>query len=596
MKFILNLIFLIYVVNNNLYSQNIIITDQSKSQVLCKSSDLDLWVDVNKLDINYQWFFNDNVIKGENSRFLKIKNFDYSKTGSYYCVIKDKFSLYEEKSQIIQVYIATETIFLKKPENIMFQQDGFAKFETKVHANQDISKIVSIQWFYYDGEDPNQARKLVKLSDNQKYSGTKSEILTINNTNRFDKGIYFCVAEGTCGNDTTFAYLGDNIYFKLRNLSKGYNDCVGGDAILEVEVTNYIGGELEYQWYNPGFKLINESNRFIGTKTKKLTIKNVKMTDNNAYYLKVTHKESGQFLRSEHFYVEPDMAPIIRSQPKDYLILDKEAPPTQYGQTYVAVSVDNPKPCTFKWYRNDTLVRTTHGISLSDYFLGDNFSPRPARKSDVGVYQCEVINECGTTWSKKARVIWGLEPADFCVNTDAILVSDSISKDTNLFTYFWFYNDKLITDNEKFQNSSSNKLTIKNIQKNDGGNYNVYLQAINGGLTYYLGKVYLTVNIKPEITKQLPDTMYLSGKYIKKAALVVRVTSPILSYQYFNDKNEAITNIVNKTITNIYDEYQILYHGGPDLSLEDGTYYIKFWNNCGETRTNNFTISRTPKP
>lgn len=260
--------------------------------------------------------------------------------------------------------------------------------------------------------------------------------------------------------------------------------------MLEVEVTSYVSGELEYQWFNPGFKEIKESKKFIGTKTKKLLIKNVQRSDNNAYYLKVTHKESGYFARSDHFYVEPDYPPVINTQPKDYLVKEREGNPTHYGQTYVGVFVENLKPCTFKWYRNDTLVRTTYGIGTSNYFLGPQYEGRPAVPSDVGVYQCEIINDCGTTWSKKARVIWGLDDVNYCENTDAILVADSISKDTNQYYYFWYYNNQIIVDNNKFKNSNSNKLTITNVSEKDRGSYSAYLQAKNGGLTYYLGKAF----------------------------------------------------------------------------------------------------------
>ncbi|HRP01710.1 MAG TPA: T9SS type A sorting domain-containing protein [Candidatus Kapabacteria bacterium] len=590
------LILCFVIVQINAFGFDLNISNQSKSKIVCNGDSANLWVDVDGSNLKFIWTYNNQVIENEHYRILTIKNFDYTKSGIYNCFVSDSISKKIVKSEDIVLYNATETIFIKQAKNVLFNINTNAIFETKIHTNLNAENNVKLQWYFLPESDLWDISKLVKIEDDNKFSGTTTEILSINTMKYADKGAYYCIAQGECGNDTAIAILSDNLYFKLTNISKDYEDCEGHDVTFEVKIENNSGTTLDLQWFNPVLKEINESDKYIGTKTNKLTIKNVNSKDNKAYYLKVTSKELNMFKRSDHFYLQAQTKPEILVQPADYTILDRELHPTYHGQTYVGVTVKNSGICKFNWYRNDTLVRSTNNYYSSNYFLGSNGVIIPAKMSDVGEYQCEIINECGTTWSKKATVVWGYKDIFSCEGSDVELISDSISKNTNKYSYVWYFKDKEIKESNKYKNVTTNKLTINKLTSKDQGSYYVYYKTLLSGVSKFLGKVYLQVNIVPKITRQLPDTMYLDGKFIKKDAIVVNVVGDIFSYQIFNKDNEPMGNSISKKITNIYDEYQIIYLGGPDLTLADGTYYFKFWNTCGIVKSNYFTINSIQKP
>jgi len=478
----------------------------------------------------------------------------------------------------------------------MYKNGSDVTFTSKIHSNSLITDTgLTLQWYKDTIDISTNINRLIKLKDNNKYSGSKTENLLIRNLITGDKSSYWCIVSTGCGSDTAKVMIGDNIYFKIIKETGDFTDCEGTTCKLRVRVEQYAKGTIEYQWYNPGYKKIVESEKFKGTKTRELTINNVTRKDNNAYYVLVTLKESGYSLRCDHFYVEPTYKPEIMIQPVDFIIKNRENNPTVYGQTYVGVGISNRDICSFRWFRNDTLVRVQWTMFSSNYLLGPNNSTRPAKKTDVGLYKCQISNNCGTVWSDSAWVVWGYEDVEQCEGKQAELVVDELNTETEKYYYKWYYKGKLLKESNKLSGTNTSKLTINNINEEEGGNYDVY--AINA-LTLkekYLGKVYLMINLSPKIAKELPDTIYKSGKYLKNSPISVKVTGSILFYQIYKE-NIPYGDVISKESFNIYDEYQVFYYGGSDNDLPDGNYYIKFWNECGEKNSKKFVVLHQPKP
>jgi hypothetical protein len=361
--------------------------------------------------------------------------------------------------------------------------------------------------------------------------------------------------------------------------------------VFRVRVEQSMAGTLEYQWFKPGFKKIEESSKFVGTKTRQLTINNVKKEDNAVFYVLVTLKEYGVSERSETFQLQPKYKPIIWTQPKDYLVLNKN---NQFPKAaYIEVIISNMEYCFFGWFRNDTLVKKELTMYSSNYDLGPKGSPpppRPAVKSDVGLYRCQITNDCGSTWSDNARITWGIEDVTVCAGKPVSIIADNFNtiKDSSYY-YIWKKNGVEIKNNFKFSGCSTYKLSMTEASTLDSGYYDVWAVNFKTNKQTYIGKSYLTIAGPPYIVKQLPDTLrYEDAKWLPQKYITVFSYGPKLYYQLFKDgkpfNDEAYINIVN-----IYEQYHPFLFGGY-VNMPQGKYYFHFKNSCGEVKSKEFVI------
>jgi hypothetical protein len=576
---------------NVIYAQQIIIVDQSKSSVFCEGDDVEIFVDADGTNLVYSWYKDGLQIPDESTRFLNIYGLNSYNSGVYNCIVTSRDNSDSARSNDIAVYTATPTRFIIKPYNVKWYFGIDAEFITKLHAN-DLNELknTKIQWYkeVYVAATKKNIRTL--LNDDKKYSGTKTERLLIKKLVYSDRAFYICIAKGLCGSDSVKAFIGDVSYFKIIKETTDAMDCESKNSVFRVRVEGAPSGTLEYQWFRTGLKKVEESSKFVGTKTRQLAINNVKKDDQGVFYVVVTLTGLGISERSENFILEPKFKPIILIQPKDYIVHRRD---NQYkSATYIEVTVSNKEYCFFAWYRNDTLVKRDLKQNVSNYDLGNAMlpPPRPAVKSDVGLYRCLITNECGSLWSDYALVTWGMEDVMECAGRPVSILADNFNTATDSsYYYIWKKNGAVITDNFKFSGSSTYKLTLTDTNPLDSGFYDVWAKNFKTNKETYLGKSYLTLAGPPYVTKELPDTLrYEDADWLPRHYITVFSYDKILYYQLFKD-GKAYSNEEYIKINNIYEQYHPFLFGGY-VNFPPGKYHYHFRNSCGETDSKVFVI------
>lgn len=567
------------------------ITSQTQSAVVCIGESIILTIDVEGSGLNFQWYRDGEIIEGANKTSLIYHEADYELNGLYQCVISSDYSCLSVISEPISVFVATETQFTVKPLNIQWTYLGTAEFKLGIHSlDLESSRNTKFRWFRDTLNVFTKKPDILALKDSGRISGAWSDHLIIKNMVFSDRGRYFCIAEGRCGTDTIYTFIGDDLFMKIHNLGYDYNDCEGGVAYLEVEVETLLDTPIEYQWYNTGLRLIEESEKFVGTRTPKLQINDVQKADAIAYYCRVTMPKYDIYQNSEIFTINPAYIPEILQQPKDYIVKDREN--LYYDQVFIRTVISSNRVCKFEWFRNDTLVYTDFSAGSSTYLLGPPWAPRMAEPTDVGRYHCFITHPCTTLTTKSVSVVWGYEDVILCNFEKGALEVDKAKDGEEKYNYIWYKDKKVFVPNFRIKGAGTHKLEFSWLIVDDTGSYEVWRQNKESGELEYLGKIYLEVKGPPELRKQFPDTIVNDENYIPRKNCAVFSHGPQLFAQlYYEDK--PLGNVEVRDIINIHEKFHAFYIGGYNTNLQSGTYKYKFWNECGESWSDPFVIINT---
>lgn len=567
------------------------IISQTQSALVCYGEQFMLRIEAKGTDLQFQWFRDGIPIQGANRTAIVFDYATHDLSGIYSCIVSSAYGCMQAESEPISVFVNTPTSFTVAPLGVQWFHNIDAEFKVGVHG-LDISEIqnVKFQWYRDTLNVFTDKNDIIKLEDGSRYAGTKTDHLKIRALIYSDRGRYFCIAEGRCGKDTIYTFIGEDLFMKITNVGYNYDDCEGGTAILEIKVETLVDADIEYQWYNSGYRLIQESDKFVGTKTNRLQINNVQKEDGIGYYCRVSMPKYNLYQNSDIFTITPAYKPFITKQPTNYIVKDRDN--LYYGQVNVNVFVNSNRLMKFEWYRNDTLVRTTQSMSGSDYWLGPNMVPRPAQLTDVGTYWCIITHPCDTLYTDTVRVIWGYDDIVVCEFEKVSLEVEEAPGNEDDYIYIWYKNGKPFIPNFRIKGNGTHKLDFSWVISDDMGAYGIWRQSKITGKSEYLGKIYLEVKIAPKIVKQFQDTIYNDELYIPRKNCAVFSHGPILYSQlYFNDK--PFWNVEERHITDFNEKYHAFYVGGYKTNLPTGTYKYKFWNDCGETWTDPFVIINT---
>ena len=589
------------------------ILQQTQSVQVCSSEDIYLQVDALGFNLTYQWFKDGIMLNGERSSLLSITKIRYNQSGVYSCLIMTEGSCNDTVSNPIPVYVATKTEFVHKPNDVQYsvyealkEEKTTGRMTAKIHVNNiEELKNIKFQWLKdslcleplengggYLGWWRCTIR--IKLEDDARITGSTSQTLQIRDMVWGDRANYYCIATGLCGSDTTRCYVGENTHFLIKNNFIKFEGCQGEDVTLKVTVKKFFNGRLLYQWCKAGNIKIEESEKFIGTQTPELTIKNTDaVMDNNVYYCRVTLIEYNITQHSNEFFVEPFKVPKIALQPHRTVIKDKRN--KFYGQTYIDVIVENPIKCLYTWYRNGKQARKT--CWLSDYWLGrdscpppDNAPPpRPAVPEDVGWYKCKIENKCGIIWSDSVYVSWGFNDVAACVGKDAII---SVDKLEDNYYYEWTKNNNVINESSKYFDTDSHELKIKNLNNNDEGFYHCFAVNKSNNSKFEYGQVFLEVRQPPVILKEFPDEIVNDGLSMRYVAVTASSKGERFYYRLYIDDEpaEPLKEIINN---NHLESTYPFYLGGYNTNLKSGRYKYYFKNDCGEVWSKEMKIINT---
>jgi hypothetical protein len=585
--------------NITLY-QSTEILDQTHSYAVCMDDFVYLRIDAVGFGLTYQWYKDGTRIDGAVSNIFSINEADYSNSGTYTCKIFSSGTCDVVESQPISVYVATPTKFTTTPEEIFWEFNKSAFMFADLHTNFDLKNNDILFKWYKDTTImtviPPKKYKLdtiwKELKESKKYIGTNTQLLEVSKLVWNDQTIYHCVAQGLCGSDTVSCKIGNESRFEVVKLSPDYYDCEGQDVVFKAKVVSNVSANFTYQWYKLGYKKLKESSKYIGTNTLELIIKNAKYDEDlNNYYILVTWVEKKVSKPSEHFILNPNIAPRITVQPRTTVIKDRTN--KFFGQTYLDVGVANIDGCLYTWYRNGKQARKK--CHESNYWIGIDSCPpygalsppppRPAVPEDVGWYICKIENDCGETWSDSAYVAWNYFEFSSCIGNDIKLKVDDVGND---FKYIWEFGGTVLKESEKYINAESNQLHIRNLVEKDYGYYTVFIVNKSSLKKVLLCKVFVEVVKSPYIIRDLPNSLTNTENGMKQIALTVISDGPYLYYEVYLDNSKIYENTKFRNAF-YYNDYGFVL-GGKNSNLKPGVYQYYLKNDCGEIWSNKMTV------
>lgn len=148
--------------------------------------------------------------------------------------------------------------------------------------------------------------------------------------------------------------------------------------------------------------------------------------------------------------------------------------------------------------------------------------------------------------------------------------------------YQWQKDGIPLQDNSRISGSTTNTLTISNINLSDNGTYVVIITVEPFGFSKSSVPATLTIKTKPNITQQPPATINLNTGETLTLTVEVEGTDP-LNYQWFKD-GSPIDSATNPTFEK------------ENVSTDDaGIYYCTITNECGSTKSQDITVVVTTK-
>lgn len=397
-------------------ASKIAVVQQPVSSNLCLGQDYVLITLTSGSVRRMQWMKDGRDIPGATTPILSIKNAGWDASGSYMCRI-------ETYGTCGTVFSNEATIRVARPTQVVDQPRV-----VNVTIGQRAEIVITI-------ENPNDAtfqwrRGTNPIADNGNITGTKSSILTINKVTAADIAAdYNCVVVGVCGTVTTkdIRLLTIGVYADI--LQSTVNACIGQDAIIQGQVySNPASVPLDVQWTLNG-SVIMDGDKYEGTTTGVLKIKNILPVDQGTYVLMASFAGDESSMSHDTVSVTLASAPSISSQPTATAI----CPGTTLTLNVTAVGAGT---LAYQWYANGSPVsgQTSATLSIAGF-----------TEARQGAYYCVVSTACGTVQSSsaavtaKTRTTVSLQPvATLAVKANEALTLTVLGAGEGTVQYQWF--------------------------------------------------------------------------------------------------------------------------------------------------------------
>jgi hypothetical protein len=422
-------------------------------------------------------------------------------------------------------------------------------------------------------------------------SGATTANLTIKNARTNDSGNYTVVVTNLAGSVTSSnAVLTVASSPVITIQPTNQTMAVGSKATFTVTA---IGtGPLSYHWQVNGTDLVNGSN-ISGATTNVLTIYPAQTTNSGSYTVIVAN-HAGSVTSSNALLTVTNIATVISPQPTDQTV--------GVGSTATfSINGTAQRPFFLQWLKDGTNL--TNGPTISGSIISGattvTLHITNAQTNDSGTYWIVVSNAWGSLASSNAILTVATSPVivtqptptnqAMAVGSTAILAVTAAG--TEPLSYQWQMNGTNLVDGTNLVNgditsgSTTNVLTISNVQTTNSGNYTVIVTNVVGSVTS--SNAVLTVtNVPPEITQQPADQTVAVGSNVTFSVSATG-TEP-LSYQWQLNGTNLVDggNIINSTTTN-------LIISNVQLTDDGGNYTVIVTNLAGSVTSSNAVLTVT---
>ncbi|MFA5512596.1 MAG: T9SS type A sorting domain-containing protein, partial [Candidatus Kapaibacterium sp.] len=312
-------------------------------------------------------------------------------------------------SRSASVYALRPTSISKEPEDVKSNTvDGIVFLDFDAHVNGMTideavkhREIFKIQWFRILEHDTIQLN-----NNNNIYSGTYTNKLSINIGTLPDTSEYFAIIEGKCGIDTTRITSVIKNFNAIELKLKDLDACIGNIYSIKTQISNPQNHPLEFRWFKNG-KAIYYKENLKGLFSDELIFNPIYIKDSGKYKLEARIKDTKHKVYSNEIEVNVGKAPKIVCVRIDTMISKSSMSLTSGKGTYKGlqnswVSIfyeGNKLPIKFELYKNGNLIRTLYSDS-SIFSLGNiQYLEYINDNLDSSKFWVIAQNQCGYDYS-----------------------------------------------------------------------------------------------------------------------------------------------------------------------------------------------------
>jgi hypothetical protein len=374
----------------------------SESAIYCPDEVVQISVTADGSDMQYQWYKDGVPIKdgsrisGSQTEILTIKGVRHHDAAVYTAIVKGNSACDPIYSGDIAVYIARPLGFIEplSDQTIgeVIGQKATLTFRAHVNCFERDHPLykqydVKVQWYkYVDGQND------LKLVDNDRISGSKSDYLTISDLRGSDFASYYAIITGRCGTSAkSYMFNFIEMDIKITKEPGAVVACLGKESVqFSAEAATEQGINIEYQWLKNGNPIIENEN-YKNVHTPTLTILAPNKTHEGNYSLRAGINGGGASVTSASATLKVNTIPEITMQP--------ESVTSEEGSTIMlevaAMGNDALEPLVYAWYKDGVVIdgATTTVLLIEDAQIDDN-----------GNYYSTITNDCGTVMSNEVTV------------------------------------------------------------------------------------------------------------------------------------------------------------------------------------------------
>jgi hypothetical protein len=388
--------------------------------------------------------------------------------------------------------------------------------------------------------------------------GEISQSLIINSVAAINAGMYKCNIGSLCGESSTSntVLLTINTPTQIITDPIDVTECLNNNTALEVTTS---GTNLSYNWFKDGAVIpVTDGGSISGSSTNQLIFTGLELADAGEYICEVTG-DCG-VLTSNSADLVVDDAIVITTQPLSQTTCE--------GNNVIFSVVATGSNLTYQWQKDlvDVPGETNANLNLIS-----------VTNLDDGDYRCIISNSCGESVNSAASslTIYDVtaiitQPTDAVECISNTIIFSVVATGSNL-TYKWYKDGGALIDVGDISGSSTNNLTINNLDLADAGEYHCNVSGNCGTLNS--GPAELTIDDNISITTEPSDIQACETDNITFSLVA---SGSNLSYQWQRDGVDILgaTNSI-LSLNNI-------------TALDEASYRCVVSNSCSS-----FLISQT---
>jgi hypothetical protein len=472
---------------------------QPISQVVCKGSDFVLNFTTKRgSSIAYQWFkdgelLNRNTIypfassvEGVDSYVLTVRNVDFSASGRYVCKITTSCGVSSSDNTVYTqeaiVYVAKGTQIDKEPVSQVVSAGSTAKFEVAAAEATGSFGISPVRYEW--------SKNGVAITDNGRYGGATTPVLSIKNVTATDAGNYSVKVIGSCGEATSQTFTLTLGTVSINAVAATVDACQTSDAKLEVNATASVPGlNVEYHWFKGDVQLF-DGPKYSGAHTNALTIKNAQSSDAGQYKAMAVAPTAVNISASTNVALNLYAATVITSAPAGKKVCEgtKET---------LTVTATGGGTMTYQWKKDGQDIA---GATASSYEIASMDA------ASAGNYTVVATGACGSV-SASANIVYSTKPTVTLptpaetIKSGAKLTLSVNANEDGVTTYKWFLNGTALTD----PNATNREYIKFNVTNADAGKY--HCEVTNDCGTTKSGEI----DVKVTLTTSVDETIIAEG-------------------------------------------------------------------------------------